>query len=724
MFFDFRKECLPENWLIETNKHSFSNEGLDSGQIMVVKTRLPEELPECYEIEFSLYPKGMLWISDDTYGITIDFIRNEVMISHGRSKLKTSQLTIPEGRDFLKIKLFFSLNKLEFSIDDNEILSTNKPVTTLPSSLYTIGFYDGCLIRSFQDNINMEMVSSSTDKNDKKPFHLEVNVDFYDDLVHAPFTSSMIEQMFDEFKSWGLKRCHWIYYGGQKNGWWSNCPSPVRENARKTFDKVGDIFTAAVKAAHKRGIELYGLIKPFDMGLQYTLSPQECKLGKLNTINGPLGWIADFPAEHREFITCRREKDCGVDQYEKITRIDLIKNNNLPAVFNVNDLEIYVSEDNVKYQRYNGPIKRTEVVENHDQWTHAPSGGHPSGQIVKALVMRLSELNIGTKFIAVKVNQADNSFGNRLVDIIHVFGEKGESRKLSYGITSRKMLPKNRNNFMEIGVEFDYWPGTPSAVFAGFNPMEEIVYLDGKEGFIGIAREKEHGALAILSPSFPETRKWWLSWVEDILNAEADGVELRVRNHHSHLTWDEYGFEQPVVNEFKSRYGVDLNMTDDFDQGLWRKLRGEAYTQFYQEAKKLVAQRGKKLGLHISTTMNMPPETAAAMNIHWDWKTWLDKRLADVVTLKEVWPGTPFAKEVMIKTEEQKVPVVFCPYANNLFSGGKNGVEVCANRISLAREAGLDGFQFYECAAVIRGNPDGEIKMLQPDLRELFAKNF
>ncbi len=724
MFFDFRKGYLPTNWLLETANHYFSDDGLNSGQIMLAKMKLTGELPEYYNVELHLAPKGMFWISDGTYEIIIDFIRKQVIMSYGRFKLKTSSLIIPEGRDFLNLKLFFYSNKIATSIDDDEILSMHKPVITLPSNLYSIGFFDECLIHNFQDNIE---IFSRTAGNGKKDCHLEVNVDFYDDLIHAPFTNAMIDKMFDEFKSWGLKRCHWIYYGGQKNGWWSGCLSPVCENARKTFENVGDIFATAVKAAHKRGIELYGLIKPFDMGLQYSMKPASEKverLCKLNTISGPHGWIADFPAKHRELITCRRQKDYSVDKDEKIVRIELIKEDDMAADFTVEDLELYVSNDNAEYCLYDGPIKRMESVENHEQWIHDSSGGRASGKIVRARVMRLTELNINKKFFAIKVNKTNNSFGNKLVDIIHVFGDSGELRRITLGITARRAQPAGQNDFRKVGVEFDLCPGVSSAVVPGFNMIKDNFYLDGKQGFIAIAKGKEPGAFAVLSPSFPETRKWWLSWVEDILNAGADGVELRVRNHHSPLTWDEYGFEQPVVDEYRKRYGVDLNTTNDFDHELWRKLRGEAYTQFYREAKELVSRNGKKLGLHISTTMNAPVANMAAMNIHWDWKTWLNEGLADVVTLKEVWPGTPFAKEVMTMTKKLGIPVVFCPYANDLFLDGRNGLEACANRIALAREACLDGFQFYECAAVVRGNPDGGITMLQPDLRKLFAKNF
>jgi hypothetical protein len=277
--------------------------------------------------------------------------------------------------------------------------------------------------------------------------------------------------------------------------------------------------------------------------------------------------------------------------------------------------------------------------------------------------------------------------------------------------------------FEQTGVEFDLWPGTPTAVFPGFDGIRARWIFDRREGFIAVACGKEKNPVACLSPSFAEARAWWLEWVKDCLEAGADGIEMRMRNHHSPLAWAEFGFEEPVVEAFKERYGIDLLTTDDFDRPAWRRLRGEAYTEFYREVRQLVKPRGKKLGLHISQSMCLEPEFGCAMDIHWDWRTWLNESLADSITMKEVWPHSRFGEEVTKHTRPGGVPVIFCPYANTLWSA-PGGAEVCARRIQLAREHGFDGFQYYECASVVRGTKDGRIIMEQPALKEVFQKEF
>lgn len=196
-----------------------------------------------------------------------------------------------------------------------------------------------------------------------------------------------------------------------------------------------------------------------------------------------------------------------------------------------------------------------------------------------------------------------------------------------------------------------------------------------------------------------------------------------MRNHHSHLAWAEFGFEAPVRDAFLKQYGVDLWETNDFDKTAWRRLRGEAYTQFYREARQLVNSYGKRMGLHISQTMDMEPEHGASMEMHFDWRAWIDEGLADSITMKEVWPRTAFAEDILSHTRPKGVDVIFSPYANHIWKQ-PGGARVCADRIHLARANGFDGFQFYENCAIMRAQSDGRVDMVQPELREVFKREF
>ena len=45
---------------------------------------------------------------------------------------------------------------------------------------------------------------------------------------------------------------------------------------------------------------------------------------------------------------------------------------------------------------------------------------------------------------------------------------------------------------------------------------------------------------------------------------------------------DDYGFNEPIVKEYKRRYGRDI-LREDFDLAKWRELRGEYFTLFLRE---------------------------------------------------------------------------------------------------------------------------------------------
>ena len=129
------------------------------------------------------------------------------------------------------------------------------------------------------------------------------------------------------------------------------------------------------------------------------------------------------------------------------------------------------------------------------------------------------------------------------------------------------------------------------------------------------------------------------------------------------------------------------------------------------------------MGLHISRTMDIEPEQGAAMEIHFDWRTWIDEGLADSVTMKEVWPRSPLAEEILARTRPKGIGVIYSRFANNIWSR-PDGAGVCADRIRQAREGGYDGFQLYESCSVMRAHPAGRLEMEQPELRELFQREF
>lgn len=736
---NFNSGKLPDGWIEEKGNYSFKGSALYSSWATIFKFVLPGKGWKKIKVEIEVKPlKGaLISCGDNIATIAVD-------LTSGRHHIKCSNQTILKENNYVinkkdknyLITFEFDHGTLKGLVDDQIVIVGNDPAYNCFFGLMELGFYDYCLVYRIKVSADEELERPfyiyPLRKN--KDFFLSVCVDFVDDIILAPYTKEMFEKLFTEFTNWGVKRCYWIYHGGEKSGFWDTRVYNIGKHFKQTFENVGDPFQYAVKVAHNHNIEIFGLIKPFDMGhgrFTFPDNSEGAKQGKLKRIGGYVDWIADFPAKNRQFIVSRKPgTDFPVNK--KIIRIDLVKEDSKPASFSVEDVELWISYDNATYRKYKGTMEKEELIENYPIWEHTPSGGRPTGEKRKCRVMRFNNLNITSKYFSLRVKSKKGSFSNTLINLIHVFGEKGEERCLTYGTIPRREFTEPKNfdflvkkqtlDFRKKGVEFDLFD-IGGATSPGFESISSLHTFDSGYGFIAIALGKNDGPTSILSPAFPEVRHWWLSLIKEVLDAGADGVELRMRNHNKVCAWSEYGFEKPVRDEFLKRYGIDIWETDDFDRVALRRLRGEFYTEFYREAKALIQSYGKLMGLHISITMDVEPEIGAPMDIHFDWRKWLDENLPDCITMKEVWPGTRFAEEILSFTRKRDIPLIFSPYANNIWRKGE-GVEICAKRIKFARDNGFDGFQYYESASVLRATREGKVIMLYPELRHLFQKEF
>lgn len=725
----FDENRPPASWEFEVACHRMEENHLCAGNGTLVRIPLPGDGWRALRVELEVEPAPQAAIECCDGALAVNLMFREPLacrhdVRKHRHLLGESTRPIPPRAGFRAVRFDFADGCWSGTVDGEEMIRAADPAPRPVMRWITLRLIRDCRVKSVRI-LGDHPLPTPPPRPPAPDFFLEVTVDIFDDLIRAPFNQKMFNDLFAEFRAWGVRRCHWIHCGERRDGFWDHCPFGAAQNAAKTFDAVGDMLPAAVRAAHAQGIELIGLIKPLELGLRWSYgegTPEARARGRVPRIGGPVSWICRFVPEHPELLTVRRPGTCGEAINSVFDRIDLVKEDDRPAAFTVEQVELLVSDDNATYHPYNGPMQREEVIEEYPVYVHTPSGGKPSGAARRCRVMRLKGLDLRQKYFALAVPEGRSSFTNTLVNLLHVFGEKGEERRLTYANQRRWDEAERLQDFRRAGFEFDHYFGTPTNCFAGYDVITEPWTLDGREGFIGIARGKDPGPLAHFSPFFPAAREIWLGWAREALDAGADGVEFRVRNHHSDFAWAEYGFEAPMVEAFRTRYGVDLLSTDDFDRAAFRRLRGEAYTQFYREARRLARARGKSMGLHVSITMDMEPEEGAAMETHWDWRTWLDEGLADSVTMKEVWPGTWFAEEILARTRARGIPAIFSPY--NVNPRGPELIPIVDDHIRNARQGGYGGYQFYECAAAVRATPDGRVVMDRPDLRDLFRRHF
>ena len=139
-----------------------------------------------------------------------------------------------------------------------------------------------------------------------------------------------------------------------------------------------------------------------------------------------------------------------------------------------------------------------------------------------------------------------------------------------------------------------------------------------------------HGVLEWI---YPEARRYWLDDVKQILDRYAvDGIYMDTRTElMSPEHADQFGFNEPIVREFKQRYGVNI-LEEDFDVELWRSLRGEYFTLFLEEMARLIHSKGKlfSLGTSRGDYIGFP---LGNMKLH--WRDWIAKKTIDELHLDE-----------------------------------------------------------------------------------------
>jgi HEAT repeat protein len=164
-----------------------------------------------------------------------------------------------------------------------------------------------------------------------------------------------------------------------------------------------------------------------------------------------------------------------------------------------------------------------------------------------------------------------------------------------------------------------------------------------------------HGVLKQAGPidfSYPEARKALIDLhMKYIKRDNYDGVMFfSYAENHSMRFQDEFGFNEPVVKEFKRRYGVDLR-TQDFTRSAsrldWAQLRGEYLTAFYREMKDELKKNNLPLGvmldphdLHYTQPWNQPELMQTAGTIYQDLEAWIRDGIVDVMAVYGSASGT------------------------------------------------------------------------------------
>ena len=127
--------------------------------------------------------------------------------------------------------------------------------------------------------------------------------------------------------------------------------------------------------------------------------------------------------------------------------------------------------------------------------------------------------------------------------------------------------------------------------------------------------------------AYPEVREYKCQELSYFLdNYTWDGVYISTRGHRMPAEHgDQYGFNRPVVDAYRERFGVDI-LTENFDLEAWRRLRGEFLTQYFRDVRRIVNDRGLKLIVGVPPGDYFGPPIG---NLFLDWRTWISEKIVD-----------------------------------------------------------------------------------------------
>lgn len=141
--------------------------------------------------------------------------------------------------------------------------------------------------------------------------------------------------------------------------------------------------------------------------------------------------------------------------------------------------------------------------------------------------------------------------------------------------------------------------------------------------------------------SYPEARKALVDLHMKFMRRDnyAGMVFLTYAENHSMRFQDEFGFNEPVMAEFKKRYGLDPRQRDwtrFASREDWIRLRGEYLTAYVRELRAELDKAGQKLGfildphdIRFPQPWNVPETMRTAGSMYLDLETWVHEKLVD-----------------------------------------------------------------------------------------------
>ena len=587
----------------------------------------------------------------------------------------------------------------------------------------------------------------------RSDFILSCTVDFPDDVGQGSYTAELLDEMMSQIRSMGVSRIYWLYYGDvdQDSYWAGNLfLHSLMKYGPETLDRIGEPLKAAVPVAHKHGMEIYGVLKPYNTGASgsYPEGSDLADATSLKRIGGTVWQAIPFAQRYPDVRLKRRpiEMPDGLESIP-IKKIRLLKSDDSATRVTADRLQIWTSQNNWQYTRKDVNFDVREAIEPAPREIRDYYGDLVTAKGTPVRTLTIDGLDLDDEYILVTTDFTDDEsdFSNAAVGMVEAYGP--DPSPLPIEVATLSTVWNRPRDFRTGGLEFDSGFGTLPVALDTDNRLRD----DGdrwdslqRGGVIAFARGRNDYLPSTPCEVYPEVKKLWSGWVDRVLDTGVDGIDLRI-SHHGSLVDDplEYGFNEPVLVEFRQRHGAEPSDSPE-DMDRLARIRGGHYTDFVRETSRKAREHGKKIQFHLHTEafhakpvhgqlMGFPP------NMFFDWKTWIDEGLADGITFRTSWfeawedppegkanrqrltrsLSDPVAEEALTYATRAGVPL----YLNRYIARAVGNDEYVADLEAVYNDDRFAGFDLYEWVSLARSNPDGtQLKPVDDGIERIRTK--
>jgi hypothetical protein len=212
--------------------------------------------------------------------------------------------------------------------------------------------------------------------------------------------------------------------------------------------------------------------------------------------------------------------------------------------------------------------------------------------------------------------------------------------QFSHVIVARDAAIANGLNFMFYTAMLDY--GSPPSILYGGSPFPWQFTFTVQNPQLQAVDRNGNYHFGVLELAYPAARQAIIDRISQYaqeFQVESFGITTATHSKPAEYA-DQFGFSQPVVDEFYSRYGINILADPGFDctssqfdkndpmVEAWRELRGEYFVQFFRELR--AALPGKTIYVGIPRGRYFGPPYG---NMYLNWESLVQEQLVDGLIL-------------------------------------------------------------------------------------------